>query len=137
VKSWWLRCGYLSTPTKDVGCKKKYRDLNKNVPTSLVYQFDLTSAFSSMERAQVMRVMSSQVVHLELSSGAIVCAQLSDPYPESLGLVKANALRPIPVEVELGPYVTKDKRFVDCKISPVAVAPPMEGVTTKFRRIKK
>ena len=80
--------------------------------------------------------MSSHVVHLELSSGAVVCAHLSEPVPTSLGLDAACALRPLPVEVELGPYVTRDRRFTECKLGAVTVQ-SASGKTTKFRRLQK
>jgi hypothetical protein len=89
-----------------------------------------------MEQARVLRVMSSHIVHLELLSGAVVCAHLSEPVSSSLGLDAACALRPLPVEVELGPYVTKDRRFTECKLGAV-VTQPASGKTTKFRRIQK
>ena len=81
--------------------------------------------------------MSSQVVHLELSSGAIVCAHLAEPISAELGLDKACALRPLPVEVELGPYVTKERRFTECKLVAASAIQAPSGETTKFKRVKK
>jgi len=91
-----------------------------------------------MERALLLRVASSQVVHVQLSSGAIVCASLSEPLqgPQMQMREAVCALRPVPVEVELGQYSVQERRFVECKLAMAGPAPAREPRTTQFRRVR-
>ncbi len=88
-----------------------------------------------MERARVLRVMTSQTVHLELCTGAIVSAFLSDPWT-CAGRESICALKPMEVEVELGPYNTSERRFTGCRMRALEEAEIPEPRTTKFRRVK-
>ena len=89
-----------------------------------------------MEAALLLRVASSQVVHIQLSSGAIVCAGLSDPFPAHKQRSGVCALQPVSVEVELGPYSVRERRFLECKLAMAEQPPEHEPKTTQFKRIR-
>ena len=118
----------------------KKEAVKKNVPISVVLCARKRSERQPvMETAFLLRVASSQVVHIQLSTGAIVCASLSEPFPSQQQISEGAvcALQPMSVEVELGPYSVRERRFLECKLIMAEQQPArQEARTTQFRRIR-
>jgi hypothetical protein len=89
----------------------------------------------------LMRAISSSVLALQLSSGAVVTALLEKGLSQSemTCLGRASALKPARVCVELGPYSVQKRGFTQCKLAgssaPETVV-PVAAATTKYRRVK-
>ena len=99
-----------------------------------------------MEEVLLMRAISSNILALQLSSGAVVAASLSTglSQAEMQRVRGVSALTPIRLSVALGPYSVQKREFTECKIADfgsettdLAPPPPAAAVaaTTKYRRI--
>lgn len=90
-----------------------------------------------MEDALLMRVISSSVMALHLSTGAVVSTSLEKGLPPAdlHCLSKASALKPIPVRVKLGPYSLNERCFTQCRLEALQAPAVQPAVTTRYRRI--
>ena len=102
-------------------------------------------AIIKMEEALLMRAISSNILAMQLSSGAVVAASLIKglSQAEMKRLEGVSALTPIRLSVELGPYSVQKREFTLCKLADfgsesadLAAPPPAAAVaTTKYRRV--
>lgn len=82
-------------------------------------------------------MISPSMMALQLRSGAVVSAAAARAFsPAELHyLSAANALRPISVRVELGPYSLCERCFTQSKVPVLSVPDAPPAATTRYKRI--